>query len=202
MEQYFTEQPTAIHQERNFTFKLRNFVFQFTSDNGVFSKQTVDYGTRTLIEALDIIDLPAGKLLDLGCGYGPIGLTLARLLPQREIDMVDVNQRAIDLAQKNAQNNQINNVHIQISNIYQQLQQQKYAAIYTNPPIRAGKEVVSTMIVQAPLHLASQGQLWLVVQKKQGEPTYKKLMQQAFGNVEIIKRDKGYYVLKSVKTKN
>ncbi|MCO6543513.1 MAG: class I SAM-dependent methyltransferase [Lactobacillus sp.] len=202
MEQYFTAQPTAQHQERTFSFNLRGHLLQLTTDNGVFSKQTVDFGTRTLISAIDFTKLPAGNLLDLGCGYGPIGLTLAKEQPQRQIMMADVNERALELARNNAAENRITNVQIQISDIYQQLQQQTYAAIYTNPPIRAGKAVVSAMITQAKNHLVLEGQLWLVVQKKQGAPTYKKIMQQTFENVQVIKRDKGYYVLKSVKTNN
>ena len=202
MEQYFTAQPTAQHQERTFSFNLRGHLLQLTTDNGVFSKQTVDFGTRTLISAIDFTNLPAGNLLDLGCGYGPIGLTLAKEQPQRQIMMADVNERALELARNNAAENRITNVQIQISDIYQQLQQQTYAAIYTNPPIRAGKAVVSAMITQAKNHLVLEGQLWLVVQKKQGAPTYKRIMQQTFENVQVIKRDKGYYVLKSAKTNN
>lgn len=202
MEQYFTAQPTVQHQERTFSFNLRGHLLQLTTDNGVFSKQTVDFGTRTLISAIDFTKLPAGNLLDLGCGYGPIGLTLAKEQPQRQIMMADVNERALELARNNAAENRITNVQIQISDIYQKLQQQTYAAIYTNPPIRAGKAVVNAMITQAKNHLILEGQLWLVVQKKQGAPTYKKIMQQTFENVQVIKRDKGYYVLKSVKTNN
>lgn len=200
MEQYFTTHPQVEHQQRTFTFQLRTHNLQFTTDNGVFSKQIIDYGTRVLVAALNWDGLPAGKLLDLGCGYGPIGLTMAKELPQRLIDMVDINERALTLAQANAQTNHISNVEIKPSNIYQQLSDQSYAGIYTNPPIRAGKVVVTNMITQAVEHLKPNGQLWLVVQKKQGEPTYKKIMQQTFNNVQIITRDKGYYVLKSVKT--
>ncbi|UQS84329.1 class I SAM-dependent methyltransferase [Bombilactobacillus thymidiniphilus] len=197
-EQYFTSQPTTDHAYQNFTFNLRQQELQFTTDSGVFSKQTVDYGTRALLAAMDLSNLPEGALLDLGCGYGPIGLTLAKET-QRQVTMVDVNERAVALAQKNATANRINNVHISISDIYQQVVTTDFAAIYINPPIRAGKKVITTMLTQAPQHLQKGGQLWIVVQKKQGASSYQKIMQQAFGNATIVARDKGYYVIQSVK---
>ncbi|NVY95980.1 class I SAM-dependent methyltransferase [Lactobacillus sp. DCY120] len=199
-EQYFTAQPNAQHQLREFQFQLLQQDLHFTTDNGVFSKQTIDFGTRVLLEAIGLEPAPTGPLLDLGCGYGPIGLTLASLWPQRQVELVDVNQRALALAQQNAQANQIENVRIYPSDAYQSVQRQDYGAIYTNPPLRAGKKVVTAILTQALQYLRTDGQLWCVIQKKQGAPSYKKMMQVAFGNAQIIKRSKGYYVIKSVKT--
>lgn len=198
-EQYFTNQPTSAHDYQEFKFQLRQQTLQFQTDSGVFSKQTIDYGTRALLAAINLQDLPAGDLLDLGCGYGPIGLTLAQETG-RLVDLVDLNERALELARKNAQLNAINNVRIFASDSYQQVSKTDYAAIYTNPPFRAGKQVVSTMITQASEHLQKQGQFWFVGQKKQGAKTYQKLMQQTFGNATIIQRDKGYYIIESFKT--
>lgn len=195
---YYTANPGVAHDVKNWSFELQGFNFQFISDNGVFSKNTVDYGTRVLIETFDFSQMPAGDLLDLGCGYGPIGMTLAKLQPQRQVDMVDVNLRALDLAKQNCQQNQIENVQIFESNGYSKIEKQ-YAAIYTNPPIRAGKTVVQSILRQAYEHLVIAGELNVVIQKKQGAPSAKKLMQATFGNAEVIHKDKGYYIIQSIK---
>lgn len=197
---YYSKNPEVEHAEKNWTFELRGFNFKFTTDNGVFSKNTVDYGSRALLDAVDLSETPAGPILDMGCGYGPIGMTLAKLAPERQIDMVDVNERALGLAQKNCDLNQIQNVAIFESAEYQNVTAQ-YAAILTNPPIRAGKAVVQNILKGAYDHLLTDGELDVVIQKKQGEPSAKQLMADTFGNVQIIHKDKGYYILQSIKLK-
>lgn len=197
---YYSKNPEVEHAEKNWTFELRGFNFKFTTDNGVFSKNTVDYGSRALLDAVDLSETPAGSILDMGCGYGPIGMTLAKLAPERQIDMVDVNERALGLAQKNCDLNQIQNVAIFESAEYQNVTAQ-YAAILTNPPIRAGKAVVQNILKGAYDHLLPDGELDVVIQKKQGAPSAKQLMADTFGNVQIIHKDKGYYILQSIKLK-
>ncbi|WP_076981408.1 class I SAM-dependent methyltransferase [Latilactobacillus sakei] len=197
---YYSKNPEVEHAEKNWTFELRGFNFKFTTDNGVFSKNTVDYGSRALLDAVDLSETPAGPILDMGCGYGPIGMTLAKLAPERQIDMVDVNERALGLAQKNCGLNQIQNVAIFESAEYQNVTAQ-YAAILTNPPIRAGKTVVQNILKGAYDHLLPDGELDVVIQKKQGAPSAKQLMADTFGNVQIIHKDKGYYILQSIKLK-
>lgn len=197
---YYTKNPEVEHAEKNWTFELRGFNFKFTTDNGVFSKNTVDYGSRALLDAVDLSETPAGPILDMGCGYGPIGMTLAKLAPERQTDMVDVNERALGLAQKNCDLNQIQNVAIFESAEYQNVTAQ-YAAILTNPPIRAGKAVVQNILKGAYDHLLTDGELDVVIQKKQGAPSAKQLMADTFGNVQIIHKDKGYYILQSIKLK-
>lgn len=197
---YYSKNPEVEHAEKNWTFELRGFNFKFTTDNGVFSKNTVDYGSRALLDAVDLSETPAGPILDMGCGYGPIGMTLAKLAPERQIDMVDVNERALGLAQKNCDLNQIQNVAIFESAEYQNVTAQ-YAAILTNPPIRAGKTVVQNILKGAYDHLLPGGELDVVIQKKQGAPSAKQLMADTFGNVQIIHKDKGYYILQSIKLK-
>lgn len=197
---YYSKNPEVEHAEKNWTFELRGFNFKFTTDNGVFSKDTVDYGSRALLDAVDLSETPAGPILDMGCGYGPIGMTLAKLAPERQIDMVDVNERALGLAQKNCDLNQIQNVAIFESAEYQNVTAQ-YAAILTNPPIRAGKAVVQNILKGAYDHLLPDGELDVVIQKKQGAPSAKQLMADTFGNVQIIHKDKGYYILQSIKLK-
>src|SRR5699024_2076257 len=118
---------------------------------------------------------------------------------QREVEMVDVNERALALAQKNADQNQIENVDVHLSNIYENVHQKQYAAIISNPPIRAGKKVVHTILADSYDLLLPGGTLTVVIQKKQGAPSAQKKMQEVFGNAEILKKDKGYYIIQSVK---
>jgi len=196
---YYTHNPEVVHDEKQWNFEIFNHDFKFATDNGVFSKRTVDYGSRTLLAAFDPAGLPAGPLLDLGTGYGPIGMALAFQSPERTVDMVDVNELALSLARKNAALNQLTNVSIYTSDVYEQVTRQDYAAIVTNPPVRAGKAVVDAMLTGALTHLVANGTLTVVLQKKQGAPSAKKLMTATFGNCQIIKKDKGYYILQSVK---
>ena len=194
--QYFENTPSVEHEVKNFNFTLRKHNLDFMSDSGVFSRQTIDYGSRVLIEAIDFQNIPNGNILDVGCGYGPIGLALAKEQTKRDVTMVDVNLRALDLAKKNADNNQIKNVEIFESDTYDKVSG-KYALIVSNPPVRAGKKVVNSILADSKDYLEPNGELWIVLQKKQGAPSAKKLMDETFGNVEVVTRDKGYYILKS-----
>lgn len=197
-EQYFTENPTVDHDEHHVNYHLKGINLNLTTDAGVFSKNRVDYGSGVLIEQMLDQDLPGGNILDVGCGYGPIGLFAAKKWPDRQVDMVDVNERAMDLARRNAAANGAGNVNIFASDRYQEVSGQ-YAMIVTNPPIRAGKAIWSSIFSEAKDHLTDGGILLVVIQKKQGAPSAKKLMAASLGNCEILTRDKGYYILKSVK---
>lgn len=197
-EQYFTENPTVDHDEHQVNYHLAGINLNLTTDAGVFSKNRVDYGSGVLIEQMLDQDLPGGNILDVGCGYGPIGLFAAKKWPDRQVDMVDVNERAMDLARRNASANGAGNVNIFASDRYQEVSGQ-YAMIVTNPPIRAGKAIWSSILSEAKEHLVDGGILLVVIQKKQGAPSAKKLMAASLGNCEILTRDKGYYILKSVK---
>ena len=165
----------------------------------MFSKNRVDVGSEVLMEAADKADFPDGNILDVGCGYGPIGLYLASAFPNREIEMVDINERALDLAKENAKLNDTSNVKIYKSSIFEQVKETKYAAIISNPPIRAGKKVVHQILEESYDHLTTGGILQIVIQKKQGAPSAKKKMKEVFGNVERVALEKGYWVLESKK---
>ncbi|MBO1304774.1 class I SAM-dependent methyltransferase [Enterococcus sp. 669A] len=196
---YYSENPETAHDLEKWSFELLGKNFQFVTDSGVFSRQTVDYGSRVLIEQFDNNDLPEGTILDVGCGYGPIGLALA-YSTDRQVEMIDVNNRAVALAQENAQRNELTEqTDIHQSNIYEDLHQESYAAIVTNPPIRAGKKVVHQILADAAPLLKTGGTLTAVIQKKQGAPSAKSKMEEVFGNAEIVSKDKGYYILRSVK---
>lgn len=194
---YYTPNPNVVHELHTWNFNLLGNNLTFTTDNGVFSKRTVDFGSKTLVENVNMAKIPNGNVLDLGCGYGPMAIALAKHHPDRLFEMVDVNNLALELAVKNAEQNHVSNVKIHNSNIYETVED-KFAAIITNPPVRAGKDVVDGMIEGAVSHLVPNGTLTVVLQKKQGAPSAKKLMTSLFGNCEIIKKNKGYYILESV----
>src|SRR5699024_936564 len=132
---YYSPSPNARHEFEEWSFELKGKTFHFLTDSGVFSRKTVDYGSRVLIEAFDWTQLPEGPILDVGCGYGAIGLAIASS-SKRHLEMVDVNERAIDLAKKNAEKNQVSTVDIHLSNVYEAVHQNTYAAIVSNPPVR------------------------------------------------------------------
>lgn len=191
---YYEKNPTASHDIHEVKVNLLGMSMTFLTDAGVFSKKMVDYGSQVLLNTLD---LESGKtLLDVGCGYGPLGLTLGKVFGV-DSTLIDINSRAIDLAKKNAEKNQVQ-ARIYQSNIYENVDG-KFDYIISNPPIRAGKTVVHEIIQGAFHHLEDQGSLTIVIQKKQGAPSAKTKMEAVFGNCQILKKDKGYYILESVK---
>ena len=193
---YYTNNVNARSDEKDFAYTLRGHKLKFTTDIGVFSKRDVDFGSRLLVETFAEPEI-SGNILDVGCGYGPIGLSLAKSYPNRNVHMVDVNQRALELAKKNAMNNGVENVMIYESHCYEGVDD-RFAAILSNPPIRAGKKVVHAIIEEAKEYLVENGELWIVIQKKQGAPSAKEKMEQVYGNCEMVDRDKGYFILKSI----
>ncbi|MCO4528233.1 16S RNA methylase RsmC [Streptococcus infantarius subsp. infantarius] len=193
---YYAENPDSAHDIHELKVTLLGQSFTFLTDSGVFSKKMVDYGSQVLLNTLDF---EKGKtLLDFGCGYGPLGISLAKVQGVKPT-MVDINNRAIDLAKQNAQKNGVE-ADIFQSNIYEKVNG-TFDYIISNPPIRAGKQVVHTIISESINYLKVGGNLTIVIQKKQGAPSAKAKMEEVFGNVEILKRDKGYYILRSEKTK-
>lgn len=196
-EHYYTANPSVAHDEHTWTFPLFDHTLTFTTDAGVFSKSTVDFGTRTMLDAFDQ-DIPAGKILDLGAGYGPVSIALATVMPDREFVAAEINERAAELVKRNAQKNGVGDrINVVLSDRYSGVDG-KFAAILTNPPVRAGKDIVSDMIAGAKDYLVDGGTLTVVLQKKQGAPSAKVLMAETFGNAATIAKNKGYYILESV----
>lgn len=195
---YYSQKPNVASDPKIWSYELQGHSFRFKTDNGVFSKSEVDFGSRLLIETFVPTNIE-GPILDVGCGYGPIGLSMAKQFPNHTIHMVDVNERALMLAQENAQLNHIQNVNIYKSNSFDKVKERGFSAILTNPPIRAGKKVVTDILDRSYEYLKPGGELWVVIQKKQGAPSAKKRIEECFQNVEVVKKDKGYYILKGKK---
>ncbi|MBS9338653.1 class I SAM-dependent methyltransferase [Fructobacillus sp. M2-14] len=193
-QQYFTADPSAAHDYQEFDFELLGNNLHFKTDAGVFSKKTIDFGTRVMLDAADQQEFVAGKVLDLGTGYGPVGNAVAKAWG-REVDMVDVNDRALDLAKHNADRNGVASLtNVFQSSIYDRIVD-KYAVILVNPPIRAGKPVVTAMLQGATDHLVEGGAIIAVLQKKQGAPSAQKNLEAVFNDVSVIEKKKGYFIL-------
>ncbi|KWX78716.1 16S rRNA methyltransferase [Paenibacillus riograndensis] len=194
---YYSQQPDVRHDRRTIETVLRGKSLRFTSDAGVFSKGDIDYGSRVLIEAMEIPD--GSAVLDVGCGYGPIGISAAYLAPKGHVTLIDINSRAVELARENARNNGAHNVTVMESDVLSAVKGQKFDVIVTNPPIRAGKAVVHQIFEEAYDHLNEGGTLWVVIQKKQGAPSAAAKLESLFGDVEEVGKYKGYRIIKARK---
>ncbi|MCE5003598.1 MULTISPECIES: class I SAM-dependent methyltransferase [Staphylococcus] len=201
MSHYYDENPEVESEESLFTYSYDNHDLELVTDAGVFSKGKIDFGSDLLVKTF-LKTYPPGptkNIIDVGCGYGPIGLMIAKVSPHHEVTMVDVNQRALNLSRKNKKRNRIDNVEVKESDGLSQVEDNTYDFVLTNPPIRAGKEVVHRILEDAYVKLKLDGELFVVIQKKQGMPSAKKKMQDTFDNVEVLEKSKGYYILRSVK---
>ena len=193
MSMYFENDKSIKSERKKITIKIKDKSFDMITDNGVFSKDKLDYGTRLLLETITKEELD-GTALDLGCGYGIIGIYLSLSTELEEIDMVDINKRAIILAKDNAKLNKIDNINIYESDIYTNIEK-KYNYIITNPPIRAGKEVIRKILFEAKEHLTVNGELWFVMRKDHGVKSMIKELESIY-KVEIVEKDKGFYIVK------
>jgi 16S rRNA (guanine1207-N2)-methyltransferase len=196
-EHYYSAKPTTAHELNQIVVKLRGKELTFVTDAGVFSKKEIDFGSKLLIETM-IVDRK-DSVLDVGCGYGPIGISAAFLADQGRVTMIDINERAVLLSRDNAKRNGLSNVTVQQSDLLAQVVEHKFNCILTNPPIRAGKTIVHEIFVQAYEVLVPGGQLWVVIQKKQGAPSAFAKLETLFGNVVEVTKDKGYRIFKATK---
>lgn len=191
MSHYFTNDNIESN-EKEIKCLINNHEFTFITDNGVFSKKGLDFGTRTLLENLDLEKLK-GNILDFGCGYGPIGIYISKL-KNIKVDMIDINLRSIELAKKNAKLNKAD-INVFYSNLYENIDK-KYDFIISNPPIRVGKKILYQILFEAKKHLNKDGEVWIVINKDQGAKSIAKDLANEY-KVEIINKNKGFYIIKA-----
>lgn len=198
MSHYFDSNPNVAHHEKTISFQIFEQQISLLTDSGVFSKNRIDEGTLAFLKVLVPLKL-SGNILDIGCGYGPIGLTIAMTSQKARITLADINSRALALASKNAELlNLSQRVTCLQSDVYSNIEGQ-YEAIVCNPPIRAGKKVTYAIYEGAKQYLTDGGSLYIVIRKAQGAESASKYIETVFGNVNLLDRSKGYYVYQAIK---
>lgn len=191
MEHYFTNNNDLKSELRDIKYTLGEYNFMFKSDNGVFSKNEIDYGSEFLVKTfLKSNKKHVNNLLDVGCGYGFIGVTLGKIF-NAKVTMIDVNKRALHLAKMNVDINKVNGDCL-LSDIYENVVN-NYDLIISNPPIRAGKEVVLNILIGGLERLNKDGELWFVIRKNQGAESIKKRICE-LANCEVIAKSKGFWI--------
>ena len=191
MEHYFTNNENLKSEIRciNFSYDTYNFVFK--SDNGVFSKNKIDYASLFLVKTfLEFGKKEVNSILDIGCGYGFIGITLSKVL-NKHVDMFDVNKRAVHLCEMNILENKVD-ASVSLSNIYDKVVN-KYDLIITNPPTHAGKKVLMTFLKGGLEKLNKDGELWFVISKDKGAKSVKKDLEKIC-KCEKVSQSKGFWI--------
>ena len=189
---YYTEIPSSAHDERRVALRALGNELTFITDAGVFSRDGLDRGTEVLLEALPAL---SGRVLDLGCGWGAVGVALGKRWPGLEIVMTDINSRAVGLARRNLTENGVKATVVQGDGFA--AVEGKFDAIVTNPPIRAGKAVIYGLFAQARDHLKPGGALYVVIRKQQGAPSALKYLKEIYARAETVGRGSGFHVLRA-----
>lgn len=197
MEHYYTADPSVKSEEKEIKYEIEENQLTFTTDNGVFSKNHVDIATSFLMKT--IYKELQGDVLDVGCGYGVIGIIAAKNQNVKTVTMLDVNHRALELAKRNSVRNKVDKkIKIVESDGFENINE-KYDVIITNPPIRAGKSVIYKMYEDAKEHLKDAGVLYLVINKKHGAPSTITFLNTLFEKCEVMDRKTGFNVIKCQK---
>ena len=198
MGHYFDENPNSESNIREIKFSLYGQNYAYYTDNGVFSKSKVDEGSYIFLKVLLPLHL-TGRILDLGCGYGPIGLTIALNEKQARVDLADINSRALALASRSGERlNLTKRVTFLHSDIFEKIEG-PYDSIVVNPPIRAGKVVTYRMYSESKQYLIDGGSLYVVIRRKQGAESALKYIETVFDNVSVLHKEKGYWIIKATK---
>ena len=191
---YFTRMPSSASRPAECSFSYRGVDLVFRTDAGVFSRGEVDTGTRLLLEALP--EEMHGEILDLGCGWGVIGISIAKKWPETRVTMADINTRALELSRENAKRNRAE-VACTESDGMAAFAGRTFDAVVTNPPIRAGKQVIYKMFSDAAAALKEGGALYLVIRKQQGAESCIRFLQTIYASVEKLDRSGGFWVLRA-----
>ncbi len=194
MNHYFTNNEDLKSELRLLKYNYKDYEFSFYSDNGVFSKEKIDFGTDLLLKVfLENNSFKEKDILDVGCGYGIIGIVVSKVNDSFS-DLIDVNKRCIHLAKRNIEVNKVK-ASAFLSNIYENVSK-KYDYVITNPPIRIGKDNVLNILLNAPLK--ENGELWCVIRKEQGAKSYIKLLSEKY-SVKVLEKKKGFYIIMAKK---
>ena len=192
-DQYYTQDPSSESRPVPCAFVYRGRSLQFMTDAGVFSRGELDQGTRLLIDELPEL---SGDVLDLGCGWGPIGVSIAKANPGCNVTMADVNRRALGLCVDNCKANGVTAECIE-SDGMAAVMDRTFDTVVTNPPIRAGKQVIYKMFADAAARLNEGGVLYLVIRKQQGAESCVKYLRTLYGAVEVLRKSGGFWVVKA-----
>ncbi len=194
-EHYYTDNPTSLSHKRPFNLAFLGHEMTFYTDAGVFSKDELDKGTALLLEHLPPL---TGSALDLGCGWGAIGVTLLKLNPALSVTMVDINQRAVELSKENLRLNRVS-AHVLQSDGLHALNGMAFDTVITNPPIRAGKPVIYDMFEKSHLHLNEGGSLYIVIRKQQGADSAIRFLKGIYQDVRVLKKSGGFDIIQAIK---
>lgn len=195
MDHYYTKNPTSKSEERMLEYEINENKYKFISDNGVFSKEHVDFATDFLLKT--IYNEVKGDVLDVGCGYGVIGIIVSKNKNVKSVTMLDINNRALELTRKNINLNKAQNITVIESDGFENITK-NFDTIITNPPIRAGKAVIYKIYEDAKKHLRENGTLYLVINKKHGAPSTINYLNELYRNCVIVDKKSGFHVLKCV----
>lgn len=190
---YYTENPKTQPKFGIIRTNLRNKPFEFLTASSVFSIKRIDLGTRVLIESMVLPE--TGNVLDVGCGYGAVGIAAAAFNKKLRVIMTDVNRRAVILSRQNAEKNKIYNVEVRQGDLYEPVQGLSFSCILSNPPVSAGMRTVEAIIRNAPNIMSPKATLQMVVRSKIGKKVLPEIFTETFGNFQILSIESGYRVL-------
>ena len=205
MRHYFMEGPESPSDPQTITVNFQGKTLHFLTDHDVFSKDTLDRGSRLLLETFiehvekSRVQAEIYHLLDLGCGWGAIGIILALTFPKARCVLVDSHPRAVRLAEENIRRHGLTNARVYASDGIAAISNERFDAVLLNPPIHAGKDTVFRLYRDAHTALRDEGSFWIVIQKKHGAPSTLKYLQTLFKDVSIARRQAGYQILHAVK---
>ena len=200
MNHYFSEKPEIKSEKKTIKYTIQNKKFEFITDNGVFSKSKVDFGTDLMLNEFlkknRGLEVEKIKILDIGCGYGAVSVILKSFYPEISITLSDVNERALELSEENLKKYGINDYHIIKSDAFEKITE-KFDVILSNPPIRAGKDIIFKIYSEAYEHLNENGEFYCVIQTKHGAKSTQKKLMEIFGNCDTVTIDGGYRIFLS-----